>query len=83
MPHYDYQCEKCAEVFEATHSMNFKGVTVCPICGTGETHKVFLQCPGISIWWKDANTSPTGDASGMRPKYLAATKRETAADFGG
>ena len=77
MPHYDYQCEKCTEIFEVAHPMSGPvGILKCPVCGTGEVHKVFLQSPGIFIWWRDARTSPTGDASGMQPIYLRAVKNQ-------
>ena len=89
MPQYDYRCEKCTEIFEVAHPMSGPvGILKCPVCGTGEIHKIFLQVPAIRIWWQDARSSPTGDASGMMPQFMPSVRnkralQETADSFGG
>ena len=89
MPRYDYRCQECGEVFEASHPMAGPdlGYIRCPVCGTGRTQKIILQAPAIRIRWQDARSSPTGDASGMKPKFLSSVRNkralETPNDFGG
>ena len=85
---YDYQCNTCTEIFEVKHPMDFKGVVLCPICESGDTHKIILSCAAIKIAWRDPRSS--SNAAEMRPKYLGAVQRqrpsrprETASDFGG
>lgn len=70
MPFYDYQCEQCAEIFEMEHSMTYEGPVECPVCKTSLTHKIFLETPGIWIYWKDAGSS---SEAGL-PKYLGPAK---------
>lgn len=89
MPRYDYRCLRCGEVFETSHPMAGPGTgcVQCPACGTGHTQKIILQAPAIRIWWQDARSSPTGDASGMKPMFLPSVKNKkvlkTPDDFGG
>jgi putative FmdB family regulatory protein len=84
---YDYQCNACTEIFEVKHPMNFKGVVLCPVCESGDTHKIILSCAAIKFAWRDPRSS--SDALGLKPKYLGAVNRrpsrptETASDFGG
>lgn len=85
---YDYICNTCAEIFEIRHPMDFKGVVLCPVCESGDTHRIFLSCAAIKIAWHDPRSS--SDVSGLKPKFLGAVNRqrpsrptETAGDFGG
>jgi len=86
MPRYDYRCEMCAEIFEASHPMEGPRHVSCPVCKTGHVHRVFISAPAIKIWWKDARSS--SDSDGMKPRFMQSTRRktaasETAANFGG
>lgn len=48
MPTYDYQCEKCGEIFEIFQSMNDKKLTNCPnnSCG-GKVQRLLGVGAGI------------------------------------
>jgi putative FmdB family regulatory protein len=35
MPHYDYKCEKCGNIFEEFQTITEKHVEKCPKCGGG------------------------------------------------
>ena len=40
MPLYDYECVKCAHVFEVFHKLSEEGVDYpCPKCGAGKSRK--------------------------------------------
>lgn len=41
MPEYDYQCEKCEQMFVKEHPMAYRGRVTCPHCGSSRTVKVF------------------------------------------
>jgi putative FmdB family regulatory protein len=41
MPLYDYQCEKCENVFEVERPLTATGSVRCPSCGSTKTAKVF------------------------------------------
>ena len=84
MARYDYQCDECSEIFEEEHPMSYEGPVICPVCGTGLTHKVIIQTPGIWVYWKDARSS----SNVTLPKYLRPVSRkrreeESPEDFGG
>lgn len=66
MPRHDFRCEKCAEVFEHQKAGSDEFV-VCPICGSGLTHKVYLQAPATVMKWWDAKAS--SDSSGIGDRF--------------
>ncbi len=44
MPLYDYECVKCAHVFEVFHKISEEGQSFsCPKCGTGGARKLVSQ----------------------------------------
>jgi len=82
MPHYDYQCKECAEVFEKEHPMDNKDPVECPVCGTHLTHKIILRAPAIYVYWKNAAASSNASV----PKFMRGTKSksaDSAQDYGG
>lgn len=90
MPYYDYRCELCTEIFEASHPMEGPSpgtVVKCPVCGTGRVRRIFISVPAMKIWYRNAAAS--SDAESMRPRFYQSVTRkktvasETAADFGG
>jgi putative FmdB family regulatory protein len=48
MPNYDYQCEKCGDIFEVFQSMNDRKLTKCPdqACG-GPVNRLLGTGAGI------------------------------------
>lgn len=42
MPIYEYQCEKCGQVFEAMQKFSDPPLTACRACG-GPVHKLISQ----------------------------------------
>ena len=46
MPTYDYECQKCGEVFEKFHSMTSRPRVKCPECG-GRSKKMIGSGAGI------------------------------------
>jgi putative FmdB family regulatory protein len=62
MPAYDYRCRECGEVFVDEHPMEYNGPVICPVCCTGRTQRIFLQCPATVLnWWNAAASSDAGD----------------------
>ena len=44
MPLYDYECVKCAHVFEVFHKLSEEGTDFpCPKCGAGKSRKLVSQ----------------------------------------
>lgn len=78
---YDYRCQTCTEIFEVRYSLNNPPrAIICPVCGSGDTHKLII-CPAISIRWRDPRSSE--DAGRMRNKFIPSVSQERAEDFGG
>jgi putative FmdB family regulatory protein len=66
-PGHDYICEECDQLLDVRYRRDEKPVAVtCPICGSGNTHKL-ISAPAVKIWWKNAAAS--NDSSEMTPKY--------------
>lgn len=47
MPSYNYKCEKCEHVFEATHGMNEEYSGKCPECNSKKVKKTISRLLGI------------------------------------
>lgn len=68
---YDYHCTKCGEIFEAEHPMDGpdpRSPLLCPVCGTAEVSKIYLDAPGVFIWWKRSDLCHHADEK--RPRYM-------------
>lgn len=65
MPTYDYQCEKCENVFEIKRSINDVSSVICPDCNNEKTRKLIsipaITFKGSGFYKNDAksNTSKT------------------------
>jgi putative FmdB family regulatory protein len=73
-PGHDYQCLTCLEIFEVRYRRDDKPVAVtCPICNTGDTHKL-IAMPATSIWWR--NPLASSDAAEMAPRFRTGVKNK-------
>ncbi|MCK5147413.1 zinc ribbon domain-containing protein [bacterium] len=68
MPHYDYQCQDCSNVFEVFHSMTAESVKACPKCDgkvkrlIGAGSGLIFKGSGFYITdYKNKKTSTTTD----------------------
>ena len=67
LPAYDYQCNKCNEVFETRHHMDYQGQVECPVCDGSDTKRLILQTPTVWVYWKWSLAS----SESTLPKYIA------------
>ena len=60
---YDYQCEKCGEIFEDVKSVAKRHTSICPVCG-GRAKKLFSFQAAIRKTFDpyiDPHISPDGN----------------------
>ena len=72
---YDYRCNDCSEVFDEKHPMDFKGVVICPICLSGDTHKLVVM-PAVKLDWKDTRTRLRNPADQLARRYRGSIGKE-------
>ena len=65
MPTYDYQCDKCGNLFEHFQKMSDESLKVCPKCG-GQLHR--LIGGGSGIIFKGSGFYQTDYKNKSKPK---------------